>query len=134
MRRNYIYIYIFKHIGWAGGECQGVEMLDLARPESWNKEASLCCLLCPGFLPVAIWGLGKRVLLHGYHLGFCAHPTVPSILSSPCSPLPCPCLPAHCVGTSDFMKSLRSHLHPAALKSLPALRCGGSREKPGSHK
>lgn len=38
-------------------------MLDLARSESWNKEASLCCLLCPGFLPVGIWGL--RVLKLG---------------------------------------------------------------------
>lgn len=33
--------------------------------------------------------------------------------------LPCPSLPAHCVGTSDFMKLIRSHLHPAGLKSLP---------------
>lgn len=40
-KKLHIYIY-FKEIGWAGGECQGVKMLDRARSESWNKEASLC--------------------------------------------------------------------------------------------
>lgn len=66
-------------------------MLDLARSESWNKEASLCCLLCPGFLPGQIWGLGEAgggergSSLLDTILDFVPMP--PDVLRGPCSPL-----------------------------------------------
>lgn len=60
MRRNHDFFFFLVCIGWAGGERLGLEMMALARLESWNKEASLCCLLCPGFLPGRIWDWGER--------------------------------------------------------------------------
>lgn len=86
----------------------------------------LPAVLCPGFLPgrSGDWvSWRKRVLPSWIPSGVLCpfHCPIPTdMLNGPCSPLPCPCLPAHCVGTSDFMKFLRSHLHPAALKSHPA--------------
>ena len=78
--------FFFKSTGWAGGERPGVEMLDPARSECWNKEAPLCCLLCPRFLPGRIWEQGaareRRFFPAGLHLGFCDHSTAP-ITSDP---------------------------------------------------
>lgn len=80
-------------------------MLDLARSESWNKEASLCCLLCPGVLAWGAWGLRKAresgFFPPGDHLVIVcpSHQTFQMARA-----LPSPCLLAHGAGTSDFMK------------------------------
>lgn len=90
--------------------------------DPWNKEASLCHLPCPRLLLEGRFG-GPRILLSWrMPRTLCpSHcPTPPDLSHSPCASLPCPGLPAHCVGTSDFMVLLRRHLHPAALRSLPA--------------
>lgn len=88
---------------------------------------TLCAAYCvPGY---CLGGSGNGVKRGGgvgffpprSRLVFCAHSTAPFHQTLQIDlVLPCPCLPAHCVGTSDFMKFLRSHLHPVALKSLPA--------------
>lgn len=76
-----------------------MEMLDLARFESWNKDDSLCCLLCPGFLPGRIWEWGEMWRGGGgffpprFRLLFCAHSTAPSHQTLQMAlVLPCPAL------------------------------------------